>query len=153
MLQSKRKSILKLFENVEADSSAVLANVRCLSKGVDVPTLDGVAFIDPKGSEIEIVQAVGRAIRKAPNKKRGLIILPVFIDVNDDPEINLEESCYKPIWKVLNALRSHDDILAEELDHLRLELGRRTYKKPPKLSKITIDLPVSIDSTFSDLYD
>jgi hypothetical protein len=101
-------------------------------------------------SLIPKVQAVGRAIRKATNKKKGLIILPVFIDANDDPEINLEESCFKPIWKVLNALRSHDDILAEELDHLRLELGRRTFKKPPKLSKITIDLPVSIDSTFSD---
>ena len=150
MLQSKRKSILKLFENVEAGSSAVLANVRCLSEGVDVPTLDGVAFIDPKGSEIEIVQAVGRAIRKAPNKQKGLIILPLYIDTDDDPEINLEDSCFKPIWKVLNALRSHDDILAEELDHLRLELGRRTYKKPPKLSKITIDLPVSIDSAFSE---
>ncbi len=150
MLQSKRKSILKLFENVETGSSAVLANVRCLSEGIDVPTLDGVAFIDPKGSEIEIVQAIGRAIRKAPNKKRGLIILPVFIDANDNPDINLEASCFKPIWKVLNALRAHDDILAEELDHLRLELGRRTYKKPPKLNKIMIDLPVSIDSAFSE---
>jgi superfamily II DNA or RNA helicase len=150
MLQNKRKSIMKMFENVDPGSSAILANVRCLSEGVDVPTLDGVAFIDPKGSEIEIVQAVGRAIRKAPNKKKGLIILPVFIDANEDPSINLEESCFKPIWKVLNALRAHDDILAEELDHLRLELGRRTYKKPPKLSKITIDLPVSIDSAFSD---
>lgn len=150
MLQSKRKSILKLFENVEIGQSGVLANVRCLSEGVDVPTLDGVAFIDPKGSEIDIVQAVGRAIRKAPNKKKGLILLPVFIDANEDPEINLEESCFKPIWKVLNALRAHDDILAEELDNLRLELGKRTYKKPPKLSKITIDLPVSIDSAFSE---
>ncbi len=150
MLQSKRKSILKLFENVDIGSSSILANVRCLSEGVDVPTLDGVAFIDPKGSEIEIVQAVGRAIRKAPNKQKGLIILPVYIDADDDPEINLEDSCFKPIWKVLNALRSHDDILAEELDHLRLELGRRTYKKPPKLSKITIDLPISINSAFSD---
>lgn len=150
MLQSKRKSLLKLFESLEAGMSGVLANVRCLSEGVDVPTLDGVAFIDPKGSEIEIVQAVGRAIRKAPNKKKGLIILPVFIDADEDPEINLEESCFKPIWKVLNALRSHDDILAEELDNLRLELGRRTYKKPPKLSKITIDLPTSIDSAFSE---
>ncbi len=150
MQQSKRKSILKIFESLENGYSGVLANVRCLSEGVDVPTLDGVAFIDPKGSEIEIVQAVGRAIRKAPNKKKGLIILPVFIDTNEEPEISLEESCFKPIWKVLNALRAHDDILAEQLDNLRLELGKRTYKKPPKLSKITIDLPISIDAAFSD---
>ena len=69
---------------------------------------------------LDIVQAVGRAIRKAPNKKKGLILLPIFIDANEDPEINLEESCFKPIWKVLNALRAHDDILAEELDNLDL---------------------------------
>ena len=150
MLQSKRKSILKLFESLEIGQSGVLANVKCLSEGVDVPTLDGVAFIDPKGSEIDIVQAVGRAIRKAPNKKKGLILLPVFIDANEDPEINLEESCFKPIWKVLNALKAHDDILAEELDYLRLELGRRTYRQPPKLGKISIDLPVSIGTAFSD---
>ena len=152
MQQSKRKSLIKLFENLEVGKSGVLANVRCLSEGVDVPSLDGVAFIDPKGSEIDIVQAVGRAIRKAPNKKTGLIILPIFIDSNEDPDLNLEESCFKPIWKVLNALRSHDDILAEEIDNLRIELGRRAYKKPAKLGKIMIDLPVSINWFFRNLY-
>ena len=150
MQQSKRKSIIKLFEGLATGKSGVLANVRCLSEGVDVPSLDGVAFIDPKGSEIDIVQAVGRAIRKSPNKKTGLIILPVFIDESEEPEINLEKSCFKPIWKVLTALRAHDDILAEELDNLRLELGRRTYKKSSRLSKITIDLPVSIGTAFSE---
>jgi len=150
MQQNKRKLIIKLFENLEPGKSGVLANVKCLSEGVDVPTLDGIAFIDPKGSVIDIIQAVGRAIRKAPNKKIGTIIIPIFIDENEDDELNLEDSCFSPIWKVLKALRAHDDILAEELDNFRLELGRRIYKKPPKLGKITIDLPVSIGMEFNE---
>jgi superfamily II DNA or RNA helicase len=150
MQQTKRKSIMNLFKDLEPEKSGILANVRCLSEGVDVPTLDGIAFIDPKGSEIDIIQAVGRAIRKAPNKKIGRIIIPIFIDKDEDATLNLEQSCFKPVWKVLNALRAHDDIFAEELDHLRLELGRRTYRQPPKLGKITIDLPISIGTEFSD---
>ena len=58
----------------------VLSNARCLSEGVDVPSLDGVAFIDPKHSPIDIVQAVGRAIRKSDEKTKGTIIIPVFLD-------------------------------------------------------------------------
>lgn len=150
MLQTKRKVVMKQFKSLESGKSGILANVRCLSEGVDVPTLDGVAFIDPKGSEIEIIQAVGRAIRKAPDKKVGYIIIPIFVDEDVDPTINLEDSCFKPIWKVLNALRAHDDVLAEELDNLRLELGRRAYRQPPKLGKITIDLPTSIGIEFSE---
>ncbi len=150
MQQTKRKSVMQLFKEIELGKSGILANVRCLSEGVDVPTLNGVAFIDPKGSQIDIIQAVGRAIRKAPNKQIGHIIIPIFIDDNEDATSNLEQSCFKPIWKVLNALRAHDDILVEELDHLRLELGRRLYRQPPKLGKITIDLPVSIGVEFSD---
>ncbi len=150
MQQTKRKSIIKLFESLERGQSGILANVKCLSEGVDVPALDGIAFIDPKGSEIDIVQAVGRAIRKSPEKKLGTIIIPLFVDVNEDGVINLEQSCFQTVWKVLKALRAHDDILAEELDNLRIELGKRTFKKPPKLGKITIDLPVGIGVDFSE---
>jgi len=64
--------------------------------------------------------------------------------------ITLEQSCFKKVWQVVRALRAHDDVLAEELDTVRLELGKRTYKKPPKLSKITIDLPVDIGIEFGE---
>jgi predicted helicase len=60
----------------------LLANARCLAEGVDVPTLDGVAFIDPRRSEVDIVQAVGRAIRKTDDKTVGTVIIPVFIETD-----------------------------------------------------------------------
>jgi predicted helicase len=103
----------------------LLANARCLTEGVDVPTLDGVAFIDPRRSEVDIVQAVGRAIRLAPDKTAGTIVIPVFIDTDEDPAVALDDSAFKPVWDVIKALRSHDDEHGEQLDALRRQLGRR----------------------------
>jgi predicted helicase len=68
-----------------------------LSEGVDVPALDGVAFIDPRSSEIDIIQSVGRAIRKSKNKTMGTIVIPVFIEQTDDAKAALEASDFKPI--------------------------------------------------------
>ncbi len=150
MQQAERKRILKQFENLSNKEAGLLGNVKCLSEGVDVPSLDGIVFVDPKGSEIDIVQAVGRAIRKSSNKKIGTIIIPIFVDSVSDEDLALDQSCFKPIWKVVKALRAHDNVLAEELDSIRLELGKRTYKSPPKLSKISIDVPVGIGVAFSD---
>jgi hypothetical protein len=150
MPQAKRHNILKLFDTLKEGKSGLLANVRCLAEGVDVPAIDGIAFIDPKGSEIDIVQAVGRAIRKAPDKTLGTVIIPLFVDVDEDGTISLEQSCFQTVWKVLQDLRAHDDILAESIDNLRLELGRRGFKSPPKLNKITIDLPAGIGVEFSN---
>ncbi|MFC1746482.1 DEAD/DEAH box helicase family protein, partial [Candidatus Riflebacteria bacterium] len=79
MSSGKRDTLLSRFKKLEENERGLLANARCLSEGVDVPTLDGVAFIDPKRSQVDIVQAVGRAIRKAQDKKIGTVILPVFI--------------------------------------------------------------------------
>ena len=88
-----------------------------------MPTLDGVAFIDPRRSTIDIIQALGRAIRKAPDKKVGTIVIPVFVDEDADPEEALDASAFKHVWDVLKALRAHDEQLAEELDELRRRLG------------------------------
>lgn len=150
MPQNERSRILKKLK--ENKDCSLIANVKCLSEGVDVPTLDGIAFIDPKGSEIDIVQAVGRVMRKPNNeiKKVGTIIIPVFIDQQDDHEISLDQSCFKAVWNVIKALRAHDDILAEELDNIRLELGKRTYKIPPKLTKIVLDASITINKDFND---
>ncbi len=125
----------------------LLANARCLSEGVDVPALDGVAFIDPRKSQVDIVQAVGRAIRKSDNKTHGIIVIPVFIGDSDNPEAELENSRYKPIWDILNALRSHDDVLAEELDNFRTSAGRGKGGGGG-FTKITIDLPRTVDNKF-----
>ena len=118
----KRRRKFAQLKGLKDNQRGLLTNARCLSEGLDVPSLDGVAFIAPRSSQIEIIQAVGRAIRLSENKKAGAIVLPVFIDNSDDPERALEEGNFKPIWDVLNALKSHDDVLAEEINEFRREL-------------------------------
>ena len=123
---------------------------RCLSEGVDVPSLNGVAFIDPKGSQVDIIQAVGRAIRKSDNKNIGTIILPVFLEDGEDPERVIEASNFKPVWDVLNALRAHDETLADELDNYRINMGRGIPRKSDKIEKVILDIPKNIDHEFSN---
>ncbi|WP_235186471.1 DEAD/DEAH box helicase [Micrococcus luteus] len=88
----------------------VLSNAKCLSEGVDVPTLDAVLFLSPRNSQVDVVQSVGRVMRKAEGKKTGYIILPIAVDASADPESALNDSkAYKVVWDVLQALRAHDD--------------------------------------------
>jgi predicted helicase len=146
-----RKTKLSRLRDVGRDEIGLLSNARCLSEGVDVPALDGVAFIDPRSSEIDIIQSVGRAIRLSENKTMGTIVLPVFIEQTDDAEAALGASDFKPIWDVLEALKSHDNRLSDELDQLRIELGakRRRSVGATDLQKIFFDLPTSVNEEFA----
>ncbi len=94
----------------------VLSNARCLSEGVDVPALDSIVFFDGKSAMVDIIQAVGRVMRKAKRKKRGYIILPIALEESEIK--NLDEAVnntnFKSIWKVIKALRSHDPSLVDE---------------------------------------
>ena len=88
----------------------ILSNVRCLSEGVDVPALDAVLFLTPRNSQVDVVQSVGRVMRKSEGKKRGYIILPVVIPAGTAPDVALNDNkSYRVVWEVLQALRSHDD--------------------------------------------
>ena len=84
-----------------------MANARCLAEGVDVPALDGVACRPTSFFGFDIVQAVGRALRKSPDKTVGTVVLPVFIDQMSDAEQALDSSAFKPVWDVLRAMRAH----------------------------------------------
>lgn len=148
MPTDKRRRKLAQLRAIGPSERGILANARCLSEGVDVPSLDGVAFIDPRSSQIDIVQAVGRAIRLSPNKKTGTIVLPVFIEDGDTPIESIEASNFKPIWDVLNALKAHDDVLSAEMDQLRTDMGRKSGSKVGVFSNILVDLPSSVDQSF-----
>ena len=139
---------LRELGTIDTDHRGLLSNARCLTEGVDVPTLDGVVFVDPKRSEVDIVQAVGRAIRLAPDKTVGTIVIPVFMASGDDHEVILDDSSFKTVWEVVKALRMHDEELAEQLDSLRLGLGHRGAGQPrlPRRSTSTC-LPTSAPSS------
>lgn len=99
-----------LKEQTPDDVCRILTNARCLSEGVDVPALDAVMFLTPRGSQVDVVQSVGRVMRKAPGKELGYIILPVVVPSGVAPEEALKDNeRYKVVWQVLQALRSHDD--------------------------------------------
>lgn len=107
----EREDLLSwLKEDVEERECRILTNARCLSEGVDVPNLDAVLFLSAKNSQVDVVQTVGRVMRKAPYKRYGYIIIPVLIPENINPEEALNDNeAYKVVWSVLNALRAHDD--------------------------------------------
>ena len=94
----------------EDHSCRILSNARCLSEGVDVPALDAIMFLHPRKSQIDVVQSVGRVMRRAPGKKMGYVILPVGIPAGVAPEeaLNNNEK-YIVVWQILNALRAHDE--------------------------------------------
>ena len=114
----------KLIEWLKGDADGVcriLSNARCLSEGIDVPALDAVLFMTPRNSHVDIVQAVGRVMRKAPGKEYGYIVLPVAIPPDVDPVEALNDNeRFAAVWGVLRALRSHDDRLNAEINKIDL---------------------------------
>ncbi|MGL2405225.1 type ISP restriction/modification enzyme [Helicobacter pylori] len=107
---------LEELNEFKPNTCKVLSNARCLSEGVDVPALDSIVFFDGKSAMVDIIQAVGRVMRKAKRKKRGYIILPIALEESEIE--NLDEAVnntnFKNIWKVIKALRSHDPSLVDE---------------------------------------
>ncbi|WP_273723093.1 type ISP restriction/modification enzyme [Bartonella sp. AU18XJBT] len=103
-----------LLDWLKADSGEdvcrILTNARCLSEGVDVPALDAIMFLNPRKSQIDVVQAVGRVMRRSEGKKMGYVILPIGIPSGIPVEQALNNNDkYRVVWQILNALRAHDD--------------------------------------------
>lgn len=113
-----------LKQDTEDGECRVLTNVRCLSEGVDVPSLDAVMFLSARNSQVDVVQSVGRVMRRAPGKDYGYIIIPVVIPSDVEPEKALDDNeRYKVVWTVLNALRAHDDRFNATVN--KIELNRK----------------------------
>ena len=98
MKTSDRNRIVSSFKKKD-NYCKILTNAKCLSEGVDIPELDGIAFIDPKKSQVDIIQAVGRAIRKSSEKKIGTIIIPVYLGDTDKFEYEILNIRFKDICK------------------------------------------------------
>ena len=94
-----------------APTCQIITNARVLSEGVNVPSLDAVLFLDPRSSQIDITQQVGRVMRRAPGKDKGYIVIPVVVPQDADPREQLEASDWSTVWQVVKALRSHDERL------------------------------------------
>lgn len=114
-----------LKEEPDERECRVLTNVRCLSEGVDVPSLDAVLFLAARNSQVDVVQSVGRVMRKSPGKKYGYIIIPIVVpsDIEADKALDDNER-YKVVWTVLNALRAHDDRFNATVNKIELNKAR-----------------------------
>lgn len=111
----------------DGNECRILTNVRCLSEGVDVPSLDAVLFLSARNSQIDVVQSVGRVMRTAPGKKFGYIIIPVLIPANVTPEEALNDNKrFAVVWTVLNALRAHDDRFSATVNKIDLNRHKPT---------------------------
>ena len=122
----ERKARIEWLKAGSEGACRILSNARCLSEGIDVPALDAVLFMSPRNSQVDIVQAVGRAMRKAPGKEYGYIVLPVAVPAGVDAADALDDNeRFAAVWSVLRALRSHDDRLDAEINKIDLN------KTPP----------------------
>ena len=150
MSSGTRSNILKEFESVDI---GIMSNARCLVEGVNIPAVDTVAFIDPKRSLIDIVQATGRAMRKADWKENGYIFIPVFLEEDSDPEQIIKNSDFDTVWEVLQAMLDQDQRMQGIVSKMRIlqgkgEEGSQAWKDAMTeyAEKIEFyDLPVKID--------
>lgn len=119
-----RNERLAWVRDSQADETTcrILTNARCLSEGVDVPALDAILFLHPRKSQIDVVQSVGRVMRRAEGKKMGYVILPVGVPAGVEPDKALDDNDkYRVVWQILNALRAHDDRLDATIN--KIDLG------------------------------
>jgi predicted helicase len=127
-----------LKEDVDSDAPVcrILTNARCLTEGVDVPSLDAVLFLNPRNSMVDVIQAVGRVMRIAKGKQFGYIVLPIAIPEGmSTSEALRDNNRYKVVWQVLQALRAHDERMDASINQIELN-----HKAPESILVETVDL-------------
>jgi predicted helicase len=115
-----------LMTEFKAARRAVMSNARCLTEGIDVPAVDMVAFLTPKRSKVDIVQAVGRAMRNAPGKTTGYILVPLYVEQaqGESLESAVARAEFDEVWSVLQAMQEQDDVLDDLIHELQTERRR-----------------------------
>ncbi|WOV92759.1 MAG: type ISP restriction/modification enzyme [Candidatus Nitrosoabyssus spongiisocia] len=138
----ERRDKLRWLDESTSDPNTcrILSNARCLAEGVDVPALDGVIFLNPRKSRVDVVQSVGRVMRKSKNKDFGYVILPVAIPAGIEKHEALNDNkTFKVVWQVLNALRSHDEDFGSEINTLILDKRTENTNPTPRISVSVLD--------------
>jgi len=154
---SERLGTMNTFK---ASQDAIMTNARCLTEGIDVPNIDLVMFCDPKKSKIDIVQAAGRAMRIDKNNpdKQAVILLPVYFKDTATMESEIDESVFKDVKAILNALQDVDEVLMAEINALKTGDGKRKVTpdsrgssgaKEEKILEISTYIPSMEDKIFT----
>lgn len=136
----QRELALALLADARPDQLVVISSVRCLSAGVDIPAVDGVLFADPKYSDVDVIQSVGRSLRTSPGKQFGLVMIPVCVPAGLDDDTALSTGSFSAAWRILRGLRSMDGRLAAELESLVRKPSRRGTPDDSRLSRVTYDI-------------
>lgn len=142
----------EIIQNFEDSELGVITNVRCLTEGIDIPLIDAVFFADPKGSMIDIVQAVGRAVRQkfGETGRLSYIIVPVLLD--QEGEDVLSGAGFEALFNLIQAMRDQDKALAEWIDSINLAAAKGRIKGSSSVpGKVVINLPTELNtSDFED---
>jgi superfamily II DNA or RNA helicase len=139
MTTAYREKVMEEFKHAE---TGLLSNARCLTEGIDVPAVDMVAFMSPKKSKVDIVQAIGRAMRTSPKKEKGYIFIPLYLEQakNESIESALERSNFQEIWAVLQAIQEQDEVFDQIIQQLNasIKLKRKGFNDLRLLEKLEI---------------
>jgi predicted helicase len=122
MPTARRERVMKEFRSAP---KAVMSNARCLTEGVDVPAVDMVAFLSPKKSKVDIVQAIGRAMRKSGSKEVGYILIPLYLEqkAGESIEEAVTRANFEEVWDILQSLQEQDDVLADLIRDMAVSKG------------------------------
>ncbi|MER8197557.1 Helicase associated domain protein [Streptomyces microflavus] len=143
-----RDQLIDRLRTPPSEGWSVLSNARCLGEGVDVPAVDGILFAHPKRSSVDIVQAVGRALRRHPDTPGpSTVIMPIIVPDEDGEIGDLDAGDYSTLWQVVRALRAHDEPLGLALDTQRVYARTSNPQMP---GKITAVLPGGTSRTILD---
>lgn len=134
MPTARREEQMKAFRQAD---KAVMSNARCLTEGVDVPAVDMVAFISPRKSKVDIVQATGRAMRRSPGKEFGYVMVPLFVEqaANESIEEALKRTGFDDVWDLLGAMREQDEVLVDIIRQMQEDKGRTGGYNDRRLSE------------------